>query len=268
MPELPEVETTVRELKNKIVGRKILKVWTDYEKMFQPNFAEFRKGVTSRTIKSISRRGKNIILEFYSGGYVLIHQKLTGRLLFGPAIRIPFIHLIFFLDKGQLVLSDVRKFGKAVFAENLASLSDCQNLGPEPLTPKFTLKKFKKILVGSKGKIKKVLMDQKKIAGLGNIYSDEILFEAKISPLRETKKLRENEIQNLFLTLKKILLKAIKHKGTSVSDYLRPSGEKGNFAKFLKVYGRQGKLCFRCQTKIKAVKFGGRTSHYCLNCQK
>lgn len=268
MPELPEAETTVRELKNKLAGRTILKIWTDYEKMFRPSFAEFRKGATGRKIKIVSRRGKNIILEFHFGGGVLIHQKLTGSLLFNPAVETPFIHLIFFLDKGRLVLSDVRKFGKAVFTEDLAKLPDCQNLGIEPLSPEFTLKRFREILAGANGKIKKILTNQKKIAGLGNIYSDEILFAAKISPLRKVENLKENEIRNLFQTVKKILLKAVNAKGTGVSDYLRPSGKKGGFSEFLQVYGRKGKSCFRCGTKIKAVKFGGRTSCYCPKCQK
>ncbi len=111
-------------------------------------------------------------------------------------------------------------------------------------------------------------MDKKIIAGIGNIYSDEILFEARISPLRGIPSLKEKEIKILYQAMKKILNKAIKAKGTSVSDYFRPSGEKGNFAGFLKVYRREGELCFRCGAKIKRLKFSGRSTHFCPKCQK
>ncbi len=269
MPELPEVETTVNELKEKIIGRKILKVWTDAEKLFKPNFLEFEKGVIGRTIKEISRRGKNIIIELDSGKYILVHQKLTGSLLYGTEIERPYIHLILSLDKGEIALSDLRKFAKVAFIPDLENYPDYKNLGPEPLSREFSLEKFEEIIKKSKGKIKKVLMDQEKIAGIGNIYSDEILFEAKVSPLRETQELKTKETKKLYLAIKKILEKAIKAKGTSVSDYRRPSGEEGNFAKFLKVYQREGKLCPRhCGGRVKRIKFGSRSSHFCPRCQK
>ncbi|MDP3052645.1 MAG: DNA-formamidopyrimidine glycosylase, partial [bacterium] len=244
MPELPEVETTVRELRSKIIGRKILKVWTDVEKLFKPDFLTFKRGVTGQTIKQISRRGKNIIIKLGSGKYILVHQKMTGSLLYGTEInpvrnrisngvKNPYIHFILYLDKGILALSDLRKFAKVAFIPDLKAYPDYQKLGPEPFSKEFTLEKFREILEKSRGKIKKVLLDQNKIAGIGNIYSDEILFEAKISPLRETQKLKAKETKILYSAIKKILTKAIKAKGTSVSDYRRPSGEKGNFAKFL-----------------------------------
>lgn len=269
MPELPEVETTVRELRSKIIGRKILKVWTDTEKLFKPDFLTFKKGVTGQTIKEISRRGKNIIIKLGSGKYILVHQKMTGSLLYGTEIKNPYIHLILFLDKGKLALSDLRKFAKVAFIPDLKAYPDYQKLGPEPFSKEFTLGKFKEILKKSKGKIKKVLLDQNKIAGIGNIYSDEILFEAKVSPLRETQKIKPRETKILYQAIKKILTKAIKAKGTSVSDYRRPSGKKGNFAKFLKVYRREGELCLNnCGGKVQRLKFGGRSAHFCPRCQR
>ncbi len=269
MPELPEVETTVSELKNKILGRKILKVWTDFEKMFKPNFLEFEKGVIGRTIKGINRRGKNIIIELDSGKHILVHQKLTGSLLYGAEIKNSYIHLVLYLNKGMLALSDLRKFAKVAFIPDLENYPDYKNLGPEPLSREFSLEKFEEIIKKSKGKIKKVLMSQEKIAGIGNIYSDEILFEAKISPLRETQKIKPAEIKTLYQAIGKILTKAIKAKGTSVSDYRRPSGEEGNFAKFLKVYQREGESCLRrCGGRVKRLKLGGRSAHFCPRCQK
>ena len=268
MPELPEVETTVRELENKIIGRKILRAWTDAEKLFKPNFLEFEKGVIGRTIKGIDRRGKNIVIELDSGKHILVHQKLTGSLLYGAEIKNPYIHLILYLDKGKLALSDLRKFAKVAFIPDLENYPDYQKLGPEPLSRNFSLGKFEEILKKSKGKIKKVLMDQQKIVGIGNIYADEILFETKISPLRETPEIKPAEIKILYQAIKKILTKAIKAKGTSVSDYRRPSGKEGNFQKFLQVYRRAGKPCFRCGEKIKRLKLNGRSAHFCPKCQK
>jgi len=269
MPELPEVETTVSELRKKIIGKKILKVWTDLEKMFKPDFLAFKKGIIGQIIKEISRRGKNIILKLSSGKYILVHQKLTGSLLYGTEMKNPYIHLILFLDKGRLALSDLRKFAKVAFIPDLENYPDYKNLGPEPLSQEFSLEKFEEIIKKSKGKIKKVLMDQNKIAGIGNIYSDEILFEARISPLRETQKLKARETKILYLSIKKILEKAIEAKGASVSDYRRLSGEKGSFAKFLKVYRREGEPCpRRCGGKVQRLKFGGRSAHFCPRCQK
>lgn len=280
MPELPEVETTVNELRNKILGRKILRVWTDFEKMFKPDFLTFKKGVISQTIREISRRGKNIIIKLGSGKYILVHQKLTGSLLYGTEInpvrnrisngvKNPYIHLVLYLNKGILALSDLRKFAKVAFISDLKNSPDYQKLGPEPLSREFTLEKFEEILKKSKGKIKKVLLDQNKIAGIGNIYSDEILFEAEISPLRETQKIKPGEIKILYQAIKKILKKAIKAKGTSVSDYRRPSGEEGGFAKFLKVYQREGEPCpNNCGGKVQRLKFNGRSAHFCPRCQK
>lgn len=268
MPELPEVETTVRELRSRIIGRKILKAWTDTEKIFKPNFLAFKKGVVGQTIKAISRRGKNIIFKLDSGGYFLVHQKLTGSLLYGTEIKNPYIHLILYLDKGRLALSDLRKFAKVVFIPDLENYPDYQKLGLEPLSREFTFEKLKEILKKARGKIKKVLMDQHKIVGIGNIYSDEILFEAGILPLREAAKIKPAEIKILYQAVKKILTKAIKAKGTSVSDYRRPSGEEGGFQKFLQVYRRAGKSCPRCGAKIQRLKFGGRSSHFCPRCQK
>jgi len=269
MPELPEVETTVRDLRDKIVGRKILKAWTDTEKIFTPNFLAFEKGVIGQTIKEVNRRGKNIILELSSGNYILVHMRMTGSLLYGSEFEDPYIHMVLTLDKGKLVLSDLRKFAKVVFVQNLKEFFDAQKLGPEPLTKEFTLEKFREIMKKSKGKIKKVLLDQQKISGIGNIYSDEILFEAKVSPLRETQKLKAGEIKKLYQAIIKILEKGIKEKGTSVSDYRRPSGEEGGFAKFLKVYGREGEPCSRsCGGKVERVKINGRSAHFCPRCQK
>lgn len=290
MPELPEVETIVRELKKKVLDRTFVDVWTDFKKIIKrpKNFEEFKKRIKGKRIKAIRRRGKNILFGLSDNKTLLIHQKLTGHLLYGkwskkqgvwePQKKGPleekvntYIHLLFTLDNGKmLALSDLRKFAKVELWNNkeLEEAEEFENLGPEPLEKSFTLKKFKEILRNRKGKIKQVLMDQNIIVGIGNIYSDEILWEAKTHPFKDISKLSETEFKKIYLAIKKILPLAIKLKGESISDYRRPSGEKGYYDKARKVYRKKGESCPRCRTVIKRVKMGGRSAHFCPKCQK
>jgi len=290
MPELPEVETTVRDLRKFVLGQKIEDVWSDFKKMIKKpkNFEQFQKEIKGKKIKKIWRRGKNILLDLADNKTLLIHQKLTGHLLLGkweqkkgkwqskisgslaedPMNR--FLHLIFWLDNGQmLALSDLRKFAKVELwdTDKLKESEQIKSLGPEPLDKSFTFKKFKECLKGKKGKIKKILMDQTVIAGIGNIYSDEILWEAKIHPFKEVSKLSERELRKIYQALKKILSLAIKLQGESISDFRRISGEKGGFDPLRKVYRREGEKCSRCGTVIKRLKIGGRSAYYCSHCQ-
>lgn len=292
MPELPEVETIVRDLRKRIPGRTIEDVWTDFPKRIRKpkKFAEFKKIVKSKKIEKIWRRAKNIIFDL-SGGYsLLIHQKMTGHLLLGkwemnnnrwiskapgpirddPMNR--FLHLIFWLDNGQqLALSDLRKFAKVELwkTEELKNSEEIKSLGPEPLEKNFTFEKFKTALSKKKkGKIKQILMNQSVISGIGNIYSDEILWKAKIHPFKDISKLSNGELKKIYLGIKKILPLAIKLGGESISDYRRPSGEKGFYDKARKVYRKEGEKCPVCGGIIKRVKMGGRSAHFCSRCQK
>ena len=291
MPELPEVETTVRDLKKKVLKRTFVDVWTDFEKMIKkPNsFEEFRKAIIGGKILDIRRRGKNVLFDLSKNKILLIHQKLTGHFLFGywilddgyrrSKIKGPleerintYIHLLFTLDNGQmLALSDLRKFAKVELWDksDLENSKEFKNLGPEPLAKSFTFEKFKETLAKSrKGKIKQVLMDQTIIAGIGNIYADEILWAAKIHPFKEVSKLKELELKEVYRAMKEILPKAIELGGESISDFRRISGEKGGFDPLRKVYRREGEKCSRCGTIIKRVKLAGRSAHFCPTCQK
>jgi formamidopyrimidine-DNA glycosylase len=291
MPELPEVETIVRELNREVLGRTFLDVWTDFKKMIKkPNFEELKKEIKGKKILNIRRRGKNIIFDLSGNNFLLIHQKLTGHLLLGkwklekgkwiseisgPLSNDPmnnFLHLIFWLDdKRQLALSDLRKFAKVELLNKEELEKELKSLGPEPLEKDFSFEKFKETLrpaQGKKGKIKQVLMDQEVIAGIGNIYSDEILWQAKIHPFKDVSKLKEEELKEIFSAIKEILKKAIAAKGESISDFRRISGEKGGFDPLRKVYRREGEKCPRCGTIIKKIKIGGRSAHFCPNCQK
>ena len=300
MPELPEVETTVRDLNRKIIGRKIQNVWTDFQKMTRlrssfggqvkkpKSFEQFKKELKGKKIQKIWRRGKNIIFELSQGYSLLIHQKLTGHLLYGEWEKKQgkwiskgpeslkekintYIHLMFSLDNGKmLALSDLRKFGKAELwkTKELKNSEDFKNLGPEPLEKSFTFEKFKQVLKNKKGKIKQVLMNQEVIAGIGNIYSDEILWEVKVHPFKDVSKLKEEELKRLYRAIPKILKKAIELRGESFSDYRDLEGQKGGFDKMRKVYRKEGKKCFRCGTIIQRKKIGGRSAHFCPKCQK
>jgi len=290
MPELPEVETTVSQLNKEVLGRKILDCIVETKKLIKKpkSIQAFRKQIKGAKIEKIWRRGKNIIFELSNKKFLLVHLKLTGHFLIGKwkkekknwvvvegneALKDPmnrFLRVIFLLDDGrQLALCDLRKFAKIEILEKKELEKQLSKLGPEPLDKSFTLEKFKEILSKvKKGKIKKVLMDQEKIAGIGNIYSDEILWEAKVHPAKDVKKLKEEEIKNIFEAIKKILKKGIESGGESISDFRQITGEKGKFDEERKVYRREGEKCFRCGGKIKRMKFGERSSYFCPICQK
>ena len=298
MPELPEVQTIVSDLNKKIIGRKIIGVWFDAPKLIKkPKPAGLEKQIKGLRIRAVKRRGKNILiyLEKYQMsdvGYrmflLLIHQKLTGHLLYGKwhiknkkvvsSVRgfleekvNDYIHLIFYLDNDwQLALSDLRKFAKVLLGpeKEIEGLPDLKRLGPEPLNKGFNAEKFIKLIKFKKGKIKQVLMNQEIIAGIGNIYSDEILWQAKIHPFIPANKLKTNQLKALYLATRQILGKALKLRGTSISDFRDTAGKAGGYAKIRKVYQREGELCQRCKTPIKRVKIGGRSAHYCPKCQK
>ena len=292
MPELPEVETTVRNLnKNralKILNARFLDVWTDTPKIIHKEFNDFRKSIKGKKILKVWRRGKNIILDLSGGFSLLIHQKLTGHLLIGhwslinnhwqPKEKGPleeqvnrYIHLMFWLSNDlMLALSDLRKFAKVELwkTKELLDSKEFKKLGPEPLEKDFTFGRFKEILANKKGKIKQVLMNQEIIAGIGNIYSDEALWQAKINPFKDVSKLNQDEFRKLYSAIQQVLKIGIKLGGESFSDYRTPEGKKGNFDAERKVYRREGEKCRRCGTIIKRVKISGRSAYYCPNCQK
>ena len=297
MPELPEVQTIVSDLRKILPGLKIAGIETDWEKMFKnTSFNAFKKEIVGEKILDVRRLGKNILIDLSGGKTILVHQKMTGHFLYGkwePATppvagearwlgkeagplrddpQNRFIHLVFDLSNSQqLALSDLRKFAKVLLwpTGKLSELEDINNLGPDPTAEDFDFNKFQERLTGKKGKIKTVLMDQSVFAGIGNIYSDEILWLAGIHPLRPVSSLTKEELKSIFTSTKKILKKAIEARGTSDSDYRDPSGNKGEYQKMLYVYGLEGE---KCQKKdgglIARLKIGGRSAHFCPIHQK
>jgi len=284
MPELPEVETIVRDLNRKLKNKKIAAILSSDKKVFQLSDSE-KKSLIGKKIKSVRRRAKMIIFDL-SGSYLIIHLKMTGQLVLktktgilagghpiinqGGGLPNKFTRVIFqFNDRTVLFFNDVRRFGWVKLVNGADFLKFNQGIGVEPLSSDFTLGHFNQVL-RQRGRttIKQALLDQKYIAGIGNIYADETLYAAQIKPFRRAGSLKPEEIKRLWRAIPKILNLAVKHRGTSFSDYVDARGQRGNFIKYLKVYGRAGKKCGSCGGLVRKAKLGGRGTHWCDRCQK
>lgn len=291
MPELPEVQTIVSDLQKILPGLKIGDVQTDWKKMFKnTSFDNFKKEVVDEKILNVERKGKNVLIHLSQKKTILVHQKMTGHFLYGnwelkngkwlsknddPIRNDPqnrFIHLVFDLsNEKQLALSDLRKFAKVLLwpTDKLSELEDINNLGPDPTAENFDFNKLQERLADKKGKIKTVLMDQTVLAGIGNIYSDEILWLSGIHPLRPVPSLTPEELKMIFNSTKKILKRALEARGTSDSDYRDPSGRKGHYQDILYVYGLEKEKCQKNDGGIiTRLKVGSRSAHFCPIHQK
>jgi len=276
MPELPEVQTIVNQLQKKIVGKKIKAIDIHLTKMIQGiSSAKFKKTIIGSKIIGINRRAKLIIINFSNNYSLLIHLKLSGQIIYQlkKFIKIgKYSHLIYYFTDGSiLVHNDMRQFGwvKMIKTVALEKYFQQEKFGPEPLDKKFTPEEFKRHLAHRRGgKIKPLLLDQKFIAGIGNIYAQEACFCAKILPFRIIKTLKEKEVIDLYHCLIKILKKAIICHGSSIDDYLDAQGEKGEYVSYLKVYDRLNKKCYRCSGLIKKITLAGRGTYFCQDCQK
>jgi formamidopyrimidine-DNA glycosylase len=281
MPELPEVTTTVNGLNKVLPNLKIENIWSDYflrtasrrtdNIKNKKYFEKLKKEIVGEKIKNVERRGKNVLINLSGNKTILVHMKMTGHFLYDRTDK--FIHLFFELSNGKrLNFSDMRKFAKVTFFEtkNRDKVADIAGLGPEPLD-NLSFQAFQSgIFKKTKGKIKTVLMDQSIIAGIGNIYSDEILWEAGIHPERTVKNISQSEMKKIWQATKNILRKSISLGGDSMSDYRNIFGEKGNFQKVHNVYRRKGEKCRKkgCGGIIMRKVIGGRSAHFCSVHQK
>ncbi len=283
MPELPEVQTVVNGLANKIIGKVFFNTRVLVPRMVSTNL---KKSLINKKVLGVVRRAKMIVMELNHNYYLVIHLKMTGQLIYidqhGKAVggghpinyevtkpnkftRI----ILYFKNSSFLLYNDVRKFGWLKLLKREEYLKLSAKHGLEPLSKEFTLNKFKEILESRpKSKIKQLLLDQGKIVGLGNIYVDECLFKAKIKPMRAVLSLKGKELSRLYLAIKLTLNEAIKCGGTSVSTFINSSGEKGKYVEKLKVYGRGNLSCYSCKNKLKKIKIAGRGTVYCSKCQK
>lgn len=290
------MQTTIDGMNKLLPKLKISNVWTDTESLFRKgDFKDFRKQVKNKTILSVERKGKNILINLSENKTILAHLKMTGHLMYGswiikngkalaegndPIGNDPynrFVRVVFTLSNGkQLALSDTRKFAKLLVweTEKLDELEDIKNIGMDPFDKNFTYKKFTEIIKNktaksSSFKIKPLLLDQSLVAGIGNIYADEILWQTGIHPAKEIGKLSDQEIKKIYTTIKPILKKAIRAGGSSNSDYRDIAGEKGRFQNMQNVYRQTGKPCKKRDGGIiTKIKIAGRSSHFCPIHQK
>jgi formamidopyrimidine-DNA glycosylase len=269
MPELPEVETIVRGLRQKLIGRRITSVRILTSTLLKTPPPSFRKQLTGDLIKKIERKGKFILIGLGTGSTLIIHLKMTGQLLLVPESppADKHTHLVFNLQPRDLQLRyrDVRKFGFLGLLSPGQKWPPLADLAPDPF--ELTAGDFYQRLRLKKRAIKPLLLDQGFISGLGNIYVDESLFRSGIHPLTPSQTLNRDQARGLHRRIRQVLRQAIRAKGTTVSDYRGPEGIVGGFQQYLRVYGRQGLPCPTCRSLIHKTRVGGRGTHLCPICQ-
>jgi formamidopyrimidine-DNA glycosylase len=270
MPELPEVETVARGLSAPLVGQIFASVTVRWPRTIaEPAVEEFKEQIVGRRVLSVGRRGKYVVISL-DRGYLLIHLKMSGRLQVVPAGE-PLdkhTHTIFDLEGGaQLRFRDVRKFGRVYLVSEMEQVT--AKLGPEPLASEFTLHLFRQRLARRSGRLKSLLLNQAFVAGLGNIYADEVLFAAGLHPLRKADTLTGQEQERLYLAIRTVLHRAVTGRGTTLSDggYTDARGRPGEYQDRIAVYGREGEPCRECGASIERIVVGGRSTHYCPCCQ-
>jgi formamidopyrimidine-DNA glycosylase len=278
MPELPEVENMARQLNAEFSGRVIKAVpFVTASMLKYPNALIFRRAISGARILGVSRRAKYVVFKLNGDRTLLIHPKMTGHFLMEKRkinnLRkkekdLKHIRFVFAFDGGrELYFSDVRKFGtiRLFNKDELEKFWAKERLGPEPLGLKFD--EFVDLISSKTGKIKQVLIDPKVIVGIGNIYSDEMLYVAGIHPERRAKALSREELGRLYKAMRQILETGVALGGSSISNYQLLRGEKGKYQEIKMVYGREGEPCGKCFQKIKRIRMGGRSAHFCPNCQ-
>lgn len=270
MPELPEVETIARSLGPQLTGATITTATVLWPRTLgAPALAELEAQIAGRRIERIGRRGKYVVMSL-NRGFLLFHLKMTGRLAVAPPGEPldPHTRAVFGLADGrQLHFRDVRKFGRVYMVDDLQAVTG--RLGPEPLADEFSATEFERLLTRRSGRLKSLLLNQEFLAGLGNIYADEVLFAARLHPLRLVRSLSGQEQERLYHAIRSILARAVASGGTTLPDraYLDALGQAGAFQNEVAVYGRAGKPCLACDSPIERIIVGGRSTHFCAYCQ-
>ena len=288
MPELPEVEVVKRSLTNKVKNLIIKKVKINDDRLRYRIDKKILRKIIGLKIKKIERRSKFLLFFLNKDLVMLVHFGMTGKFFFINQKNIKFktsfyyninnkekIHdrvIFFFNKKKKLIYNDVRKFGFIKFLnyKNYNNNFHLKNLGPEPLERLFNLIYFKNYIKGRNRVIKDVLMDQKFVSGIGNIYANEILFLSKVKPSRKVKKLKDFELKKIIHHTKEVLENAIKLGGSSIKDFSSTNGKKGSFQQHFYVYGKKGHLCLNtpCRGRITKSTISNRATFFCSNCQK
>lgn len=271
MPELPEVETVRRSLTPRLLGRAIADIEVLFPgaiKAMEPD--RFCRELLGERFAALERYGKYLVYCFHSGRFMVMHLRMTGQAVLVDATEPVDRHVRvrFLLDDGnELRFSDMRKFGRVQLVEDRAELERLIHLGPEPLTEAFTPEALRYAMRG-RGSVKAALLDQRRIAGLGNIYADEALFRAGIRPDRPAGSLTEDEIRRLHEAVEEVLAEAVRHGGTTIRNYVQGDGAPGSYADRLQVYGRHGNPCVRCGAALAKMRVAGRGTTYCPECQR
>ena len=269
MPELPEVETIRRELEPEILGLKIVSIELFWEKTLKKiSAAEFNRILGGAVIIGLERRGKYLIFKTDRGGGFVVHFRMTGSIVTGSeGDDLPsYCRALIKMDNNlSLFFVDIRKFGSIEMLESCQPKLD--KLGPEPLEDYFTPEILRAALVGRKSPVKAVLLDQQRIAGIGNMYADEALFQARINPLEPAQNLDQRQILNLHNAIQFVLRRAIEREGATVSAYARPGGESGRAQDDFCVAHKRGCKCLRCNTPVERIVVCQRGTYFCPVCQ-
>ncbi|MFO0704749.1 MAG: bifunctional DNA-formamidopyrimidine glycosylase/DNA-(apurinic or apyrimidinic site) lyase [Candidatus Andersenbacteria bacterium] len=290
MPELPEVESQARDVKHWVVGRPIQEVWVGNKKtVATPGVPQFIKQLKGRRFKKVSRRGKFILMELDGGLTLVSHFRMTGHFRLASLTKSKsarewyiyppdrFSRVAFKLDRGDVLhYTDIRKFGRLwlVPTKKVQQLPELAELGPEPLDKSFTPDKFATCVRRFSGMIKPVLLNQSCVAGIGNIYADESLFDAAIHPKTRVQKLSDEQLHELVKMVIANLGAAVKHRGSSVGEFTNIKGDAGKHGLYLRVYQQTGEKCQRrrngkpCGGVVKRIVVGQRGTHICPVCQK
>lgn len=275
MPELPEVETIRRDLESRITGRRITAVHIPADTgkpvpvLKGIDEAAFREGVAAARIDAVERRGKYLALKLDTGAFVVVHLRMTGSLLHRASDAEPdrFLRAVLTLDDGtELRFTDVRKFGGLWLVDDV-SQAVTGGLGPEPLGDDFTAEWLAASLKGRRTPVKSALLDQSRIAGIGNIYADEACFEACIDPRRLAGDLKPSEVLVLHEAVRHVLTHGVASRGASFRDYQDVEGKEGRMQMHVRVFRRTGKPCYSCGAEIERTVIGGRSTHFCPKCQ-
>ena len=272
MPELPEVETVARGLRASLIGSTIVGVEVRWARSVIPPYpARFMRRLTGQSVTDVGRRGKWVVIALSGGDALLVHLRMTGRLVLesgAACLDDRHLRVLLFLSGGRrLHFSDQRKFGRMVLTAKPQEVLG--GLGPEPLAEDFTPERLVDMLARRRGRIKPLLLNQRFLAGLGNIYTDEALWRAGIHPLRPANTLTPIEVRRLHRAIQSVTRAAIASGGTTLPDrsYRQADGRSGEFAARLAVYGRVGQPCPRCGTAIERITVGQRGTHLCPYCQ-
>jgi formamidopyrimidine-DNA glycosylase len=272
MPEMPEIETLARALRKTILGKCVVDVHLSGLSLRRPVSGSLASKLRGRTIRRILRRGKYLVAQLEPKAFWLIHLGMSGQILYHASAQKGAIHthaIVRFSDATELHYRDHRRFGLLAAYEvpSLGQVPEIRSLGKDPLSTGFNDKYLLSLLAKSRREIKAFLLDQRKVAGLGNIYACESLFLARIHPKRRCFTLALREANCLAGSIREVLRLAIKNHGTSFSDFVDSNGELGENQSNLMVFQREGKECIRCGRPIQRIRQGNRSSFYCSYCQ-